>query len=336
MTAATLADALEGPALTPRVHRDAGGPPASDARAPAAEGALAATTAEAPTPRETVQPRDTGQVPAHLRADDRSPAPPTLVPARPVEPQAEPGPPPAPARGLALVDRLLRAPGTVLDRIERGEALPDLARTTAISIAVCAAMLGATLGVYRGGLQILYAAIKLPLVLLLTAGLTAPVLTALDVAVGGRGDLRRDVAAVLVALASTALLMAAAAPVIMLAGQLGVGYHGLILLTVGCCAVAGLAGLTLFARALARRGRGRLLVGMAFLTVCGVVGCQLAWTLRPWVVRPRTVEVPFVRPIEGGFLDAVGGAYDSARGIYRRPAAPLPEGGRSVSPDVRP
>lgn len=265
-------------------------------------------------------------VPRHLKPrDDRAaPAPQVATPSAEVVDPERPPPPPSPARGLALVDRLLRDPAVVLDRIERGDALPELARTTAITIAVGAALLGATLGVYRGGVQVLYAAIKLPLVLLLTAGLTAPVLTALDRAVGGRGHLRGDLAAVMTALTLTALLMAAAAPVVLLAGRLGLGYHAIILLTVGCCSVAGLAGLTLFARALARRGRGRLLVGLAFLTVCGVVGCQLAWTLRPWVVRPRTVEVPFVRPIEGGFLDAVGGAYDSARGVYRRPAAPLP------------
>jgi hypothetical protein len=55
-----------------------------------------------------------------------------------------------------------------------------------------------------------------------------------------------------------------------------------------------------------------------------VVGGQLSWALRPYLVRPRTEEVPFVREVEGGLLDAVSGAIRSARGIYLRTEAPLP------------
>lgn len=256
-----------------------------------------------------------------------------LAPALAPEPRAaerpepaarpEPAPPLEAAVGLALVDRLLRDQTTVLARIERGEALGPLARTCVITIAAAAAILGATLGAHRGGLQIAYAAIKLPLVLLLTAGLATPTLTALDAAVGGRADLRRDLATVLAALALAAMLCAATAPIVLLADRLGAGYHDVILLTVACCGAGGLGGFVFFLRALAGRGGPRRLVGGVFLAVCAVVGCQLAWTLRPWVVRPRTVELPFVRAIEGSFLDALGGSLDSARGIYHRDAAPL-------------
>lgn len=238
-------------------------------------------------------------------------------------PAPAPAEPLAPAAGLALVDRLLRDQRTVLARIDRGEELGALARTCVITIAAAAAIFGATLGAHRGGLQIAYAAIKLPLVLLLTAGLATPALTALDAAVGGRADLRRDLATVLAALALAAMLCAATAPLVLLADRLGAGYHDIILLTVACCGAGGLGGFVFFLRALARRGGPRRLVGGVFLAVCAVVGCQLAWTLRPWAVRPRTVEVPFVRAIEGSFLDALGGTLDSARGIYHRDAAPL-------------
>lgn len=254
-------------------------------------------------------------------------------------PDPTPAEPLAPAAGLALVDRLLRDQRTVLARIDRGEELGALARTCVITIAAAAAIFGATLGAHRGGLQIGYAAIKLPLVLLLTAGLATPALTALDAAVGGRADLRRDLATVLAALALAAMLCAATAPIVLLADRLGAGYHDIILLTVACCGAGGLGGFVFFLRALAGRGGPRRLVGGVFLAVCAVVGCQLAWTLRPWAVRPRTVDVPFVRAIEGSFLDALGGTLDSARGIYHRDAAPLgprsawsPEPAMSVEP----
>lgn len=265
--------------------------------------------------------------PEAITAHAFAPSPPDAItppPARDTDPPAD-----LPTDGLALVDRLLRDHRTIIAHIHRAEALGPLARTCVLTIAAAAAVMGAALGDYRGGLQILYAALKLPLVLLLTAAITTPALTALDAAVSGRGgkltDLRRDLATVLAALALAALLIAATAPIVLLAARLGAGYHDIILLTVACCAAGGLGGLIFFLRALATRGGGRRLVGLVFLTLCALVGSQLAWTLRPWVVRPRAVEVPFVRALEGSFLDAIGGSLNSARGIYHRTAAPLPD-----------
>lgn len=242
-------------------------------------------------------------------------------PAADARPEPPAGPPPV---GLALVDGLLRDQPAVLDRIDRGEALPELARTCVLTIAAAAAVLGAAIGFQRGGWQVLFAAVKLPLVLLLTAGLVTPALSALDHAMGGRADLRRDLAGVLAALALAALLMAACAPVVLLAGA-ALGYHGTILVVVACCAAGGLGGLLFFGRALLRRGEGRRLTGLLFLGLAAVVGSQMAWTLRPWVVRPQTPEVPFVRSLEGSFIEAVSGSLDSARGIYHRDFAPLPD-----------
>ena len=55
-----------------------------------------------------------------------------------------------------------------------------------------------------------------------------------------------------------------------------------------------------------------------------IAGMQMTWTLRPYVVRPRTEDVPFLRAREGSFLDSVSRSIDSARGIYYRGEAPLP------------
>ncbi len=264
-----------------------------------------------PTPEATAEPsagRPTPQPVAGVTSAARS------APAR--EPQP-------PLMGVALVDGLLRDQPRVLDRIDRGEALGDLVRTCVITIATAAAVLGAAIGWQRGGLQVVFAAIKLPLVLLLTAGLVTPALGALDQAVGGRSDLRRDLAGVLAALALAALLMAATAPLVLLGGAM-LGYHGSILLIVACCGVGGLGGLLFFGRALLRRGGRRRMTGLAFLALSAIVGSQMAWTLRPWVVRPQSPDVVFVRSLEGNFLQAVGGSYNSARGVYYRDGAPLP------------
>jgi len=57
--------------------------------------------------------------------------------------------------------------------------------------------------------------------------------------------------------------------------------------------------------------------------VFSLVGGQLSWALRPYLVRPRTPDVPFVREVEGSLFDSVTGAMQSARGIYQRAEAPL-------------
>ena len=58
-----------------------------------------------------------------------------------------------------------------------------------------------------------------------------------------------------------------------------------------------------------------------------LVGGQLAWALRPYLVRPRAVDVVFVRQVEGSMFDAVVEVLDSARGHYTRDSAPLPGAG---------
>ena len=55
-----------------------------------------------------------------------------------------------------------------------------------------------------------------------------------------------------------------------------------------------------------------LLAGLAFVLVYAVVGGHTAWMLRPFVVRPQTRAVPFVRPVEHDLAWAVRGSARSA------------------------
>ncbi|MEM9488458.1 MAG: hypothetical protein AAGC55_04910, partial [Myxococcota bacterium] len=222
-----------------------------------------------------------------------------------------------PAAGMALIDQLLRDYAAVLARIRDQVDMAGLARTMLIAIAASCALFGAALGTYRGGVQIAYAAIKFPLLMLLTAAVCAPGLTAFNAALDRPVSLRRDIATVLCAMALGGLLLVAQAPLVLLAASIDVDYHSIILLTFACSAVAGLGSLVVLARGVrassAQRAGSAIL---ATIMLFSVVGAQMAWTLRPYVVRPRTVEVPFVRNVEGNLLDAVFTSMDSARGIY--------------------
>jgi len=238
----------------------------------------------------------------------------------------EQAPSEAPSPQLAAVELLLRDRTGLLGRIERGEALPGLARAAVVTCALGAAAFGASLGLHRGGWQVAFAGMKLPLVLLLTAAVCAPTLSALRAVIHGTANLQRDLALVLSALALSGLVLAALAPLVLLGVSLSAPYHGLALLVVGSCAIAGLAGLGLLVRGLRRMsGRAGYLVAVCLLPVFVLVGGQMAWTLRPYLVRPRTRRVPLVRSLEGSLLESLRVSARSARGRYVREYAPLPD-----------
>ena len=232
----------------------------------------------------------------------------------------------APRPALGMIDLLLRDREAMLARIRKGSDVAAIMRTMIATIAVCMAIVGAALGSYRGGAQIAYAAIKLPIVLLGTAALSAPALSAIGAALGRRSRLSADLALVMAALAFGALLLAACTPLIMVGRALELDYHRMILSTVAMFAVAGLAALRMVWRAVALEAAPGWRTAVAGLCVVfSLVGGQLSWALRPYLVRPRTPEAPFLREVEGSLFDAVSGAFRSARGIYPRDEAPLGE-----------
>jgi hypothetical protein len=223
-----------------------------------------------------------------------------------------------------MIDLLLRDREGMLARIRKGTELAAIMRTMIATIAVTMAIVGATLGSYRGGIQIAYAAIKLPVVLLGTAALSAPALSAIGAALGRRSRLAADLALVMAALAFGSLLLVACTPLVMLGRSIDLDYHRMILAVVAMFAIAGGAALRMIWRCVALEAAPGWRTAVAGLCVVfSLVGGQLSWALRPYLVRPRTPDVPFVRDVEGSLFDSITGAMQSARGIYDRDAAPL-------------
>ncbi|MBI3072343.1 MAG: hypothetical protein HYY84_09515 [Deltaproteobacteria bacterium] len=226
---------------------------------------------------------------------------------------------------LTISDELLRNRGAFVARIESGEATALTAKTLLITILLSGAIFGGVVGANRGGLQILYAAIKIPFVVLITAALVTPVFSTVRIAIDGKTDLRRDTLLILASLALGSLVLVALSPVVLLCMKLEMSYHNLALVTVFCCAIGGLAGVGVFLRGLkAREGTGKGWVFVAVAAAFLVVGAQASWTLRPYLLRPRTPDVVFVRALEGSFIESVETSLNSARGRYTRDYAPLP------------
>lgn len=218
---------------------------------------------------------------------------------------------------------LLRDPNEVAARCVEERELATLARTSIGAIVVGAGVLGGVLGSFRGGAQIPLAAVKLPLVLVLTLAVSAPAFHALANALGVRWSFRTVVALALAATARAALVLAALAPPLWLTMDFGLGYHGSVLGAVTVVALGGLVGASLVVRALGTSVSG-LASGLACACVFLAVLAQASWIGRPYLVRPRTEDIVLVRAAEGTFLESIGTSTRSARGVYDASEAPLP------------
>ncbi len=117
---------------------------------------------------------------------------------------------------------------------------------------------------------------------------------------------RAVIALALASCARFALVLLGLAPFVWLMEGWSLGYHrGDPRGGGGVRGRRGLRRARLLFGGLARGGASGTRVGIAFVTVFALVGAQTSWILRPFVVRPRTEHVPFVRALEGDFLDAL-------------------------------
>jgi len=216
-----------------------------------------------------------------------------------------------------LLDELLRSPKNVAERVQRPEDLRPLVVSSLLALLMGAGTFGAVLATARGGAQIGYSALKLPLAVLATLCLCVPAFTAIARALGRQLELSAMVGLALSAAARAALVLLAFAPAVWFALDRGLGYHGSVVLSALCYGVAGLSALRVMASGLGRDARGA-----AILVCCAAVllptGAQSAWMLRPFIGRPAQAKVPFLRHKESSFADAVYTSSRSSLGLYSR------------------
>ena len=210
---------------------------------------------------------------------------------------------------------LLRNPREVARRCLEEEGLTPLAVASLGALALGAAVFGGVVGSFRGGEQILYGAIKVPIALLGALVICVPAFHGLAASLGRAWPLRTVVALTLAAAGRAALVLLAFSPLLWLAYDMGLGYHAAALAATGAYALAGLAALGVLFRGLGR-GKHATSTALAFIAVFLAAGGQTGWALRPFLVRPQTEGVPFLRDLEGGFADAVYRSTRSAAGVY--------------------
>ncbi|MCK6586351.1 MAG: hypothetical protein L6Q76_02090 [Polyangiaceae bacterium] len=218
----------------------------------------------------------------------------------------------------AVLNQLLRAPGEIASNCRRDKDIRTIALTSIAAIIAGAAAFGGVIGSFRGGVQIVYGALKVPLAIMATLALCAPAFHALAAVLGRPWPMRSILSLALAAAARSSLVLLAFAPALWLALDCGMSYHAAALLASFAYALAGLAALGVLVRGIGS-GDGRVLTALAFVAMFFAVGGQTAWILRPYLVRPKAQDIPFLRAREGGFSDALVTSMRSAMGMYDAP-----------------
>ena len=225
---------------------------------------------------------------------------------------------------------LLRHPDLAARACFTGQGRAPLVRTALLSVLIGGAIFGGVVGSFRGDLQVVFAALKLPLVLIGALVVTAPALWALGATEARPWPLRSASSLVLVAAGRAALVLAALAPLLWLAMDLCAGYHLSAALAAATLSLAGISGLVVVARGLAGMAKGALV----FSSLVFLVGlAQSGWVLRPWLVRPGNDDIVVVRTERG--VGAFGSVTDSLRWGLSDPSGDTIEGSSLSTRDER-
>lgn len=209
---------------------------------------------------------------------------------------------------------LIRDP-VALGRSDARRALQDHGPVLLAIALVSAAIFGGVVGSYRGGVQLLYASLKLPMLWMVPVLVTLPAVRAFHRVCGIEVNYGQVALAALVGCARSALLLAVASPALWLMFSVHVDYHWAVLVLCGSVLLSGAVGLVTVARILPGSGRGKLLSNALAGLAVGVVVAQSGWILRPFVARPRA-EVAFLRPVESNVFASTLASWRSARGRY--------------------
>lgn len=208
----------------------------------------------------------------------------------------------------APFSELINQLDTALRGLLRGAALPG--RRTALCVIVCGAFYGTLMGTYGGfngrfsGWQMLFSALKVPALLLVTFALCLPGFFVLNSLSGLSHDWPLVRRALLLTQAILSVVLASLAPFTLLFYassqnyQLAILFNGLLFAGASLTAQRMLA--NLYAPLIARDARHRPMLFL-WLALFGFTGVQLAYVLRPFIGDPAQ-PVSFFR--EGAWENA--------------------------------
>jgi len=186
-------------------------------------------------------------------------------------------------------------------------------------IVVGCGLYGATIGLWRSPLQAVYVAMKIPLVILLTAAANAALNGMLAQLLGMGLSFRQTSLAIVMSFAVAAIILASLSPLVLFllvnTPPLSSDGHGGDVMLVALVAAIAFAGVVANVRLLglleyvSRRRTVALQTLLAWLVGNLVLGSQFAWVLRPYI-GPADLPVEFLRaePWRGNFFEALASA----------------------------
>lgn len=189
-----------------------------------------------------------------------------------------------------------------------------------LAILVLSAIYGATMGTYASGLQILYSALKVPMLLLLSLYLAVPSYYVLYSLLGCKQTLGQTVVLLLFGFTIMSTVLIALVPVnlffIITTTKSFEAHAFTALLNIAIFALGGFFALTCFVKGAqvlfrepSENWKPAFLLGSIILMF---VGTQLAWVLRPFF----NYYAWFIRPLESNFYTAVITLISRSMGVF--------------------
>ncbi len=187
--------------------------------------------------------------------------------------------------------------------------LRDYFTTSILATVLFGALYGGSMGTYAGGLQILFDAIKIPMLFLVAVFVSLPTYFVLNGILGGEMSLKQMTVLFMISITVMATMMIAFLPVTLFfmlttPERTFAAYAFTVLLNVFFFGIAGVTAVSYLLRGFSKiHGENKKWVP-AMITGSGVlafVGTQLAWVLRPYF----HLSTAFIAPPSGNFYIAV-------------------------------
>ncbi len=193
--------------------------------------------------------------------------------------------------------------------VEEGRAAKKLAQL-GLMVAAFGITYGAVMGSFGGVFgerfwQVVFSAVKVPLLLLGTFALSLPNFFVVNTLFGLRSDFSHSLRALLATQAGLTIILASFAPFTAVWYASSSDYRGAILfntLMFGCASIAAQWLLRRFYQPLIKRNPRHRMLLRVWLVIYAFVGIQMAWVLRPFIGNPAG-------PTQFFRQDAWGNAY---------------------------
>lgn len=192
--------------------------------------------------------------------------------------------------GLGAVEEFLIHRGRATEDIRLGKGLKDYLVGSHIIILICGLLFGAVLGTYAwtnedAAAQVLYDAIKVPLLIFVTLYIALPVFYVFNLFTGGRLTIVQIAAVLFSSFSLMAFILLAFSPVLLLIIVTAVDYNSIVTFLVFACGFAGYCGLVFFFDGYRKIHDNRYWEAsfIAGSLVLAFGGTQLSWVFRPYL-----------------------------------------------------